>query len=159
MKKVNIDDAFSILDDPDLSAPFLADEAGDPSADFTPSLPSRTWSATPSSVSTTTRSSIRQAADFVTSEKTEFPQIPLRSGRNTLNPIVMKALVHCQATYKVSDNDIKGIVVDFMNMVCGQKWEKEAIFDVSIESEVESATDDEYSEANKRPAKVDLFES
>ena len=42
---------------------------------------------------------------------------------------MMKALVHCQSTYKASDNDIKGIVVDFMNMVCGQKWEKEAIFD------------------------------
>ena len=50
-----------------------------------------------------------------------FPLIPLRSGRYKLNPIVMKALVHCQSTYKASDNDIKGIVVDFMNMVDGQK--------------------------------------
>ena len=42
----------------------------------------------------------------------EFPQIPRRTGRNKLNPAVMKALVHCQSTYKVSDNDIKGLIVD-----------------------------------------------
>ena len=33
-------------------------------------------------------------------------------------------MVHCQTTYKVSDNDIEGLFVDVANMVFDQDWKK-----------------------------------
>ena len=45
------------------------------------------------------------------SDSANFPKIPLRFGRRSLNQKVMGAMVHCQATYKVSDNDIEGLFV------------------------------------------------
>ena len=143
MKKVNTDEAFSNSGDPELAALVTKDnEEADPSEDFTPPFPPSTCSPYP--WTTSTRSSSRQSEDSgINSPQPEFPQIPLRFGRNKLNPTVMKALVHCQSTYKASDNDIKGIIVDFMNMVCGQKWEKEAIFDSDGGSGDDSDSDDE----------------
>ena len=108
MRKVNINDAFFTLEDPDLSVPLPTDKAVDKIADFTSLLPAISWSASPSPMSTIRNSSVRQSADFAKSTKPGFPQILLRLWRNKLNPTVMKALVHCQATYKISDNDIKG---------------------------------------------------
>ena len=55
----------------------------------------------------------------------------------------MRAVAHVQATYKVSDNDTRGIFVDIANLVFGQQWEKESIFDTDIE--IESDQDEFYS--------------
>ena len=61
--------------------------------------------------------------DATTSDKqSTFPQLPLRSGRKTLNPDIMLAFTHCLATYKVSERDLEGICVDIANMVFQQKW-------------------------------------
>ena len=49
-----------------------------------------------------------------------FPKIPLRYSRKKLNPKIMRAFVHCQATYKVSERDIEGILVEFANLVFNQ---------------------------------------
>ena len=101
MRKVNIDDAFKSSEDPELAALAPVDEEHDPSEDFTTNFPSRPLSA--SSWTTSTRSSPRQSV-----ESNKEPcisrclLIPIRSGRYKLNPIVMKALVHCQSTYRAS---------------------------------------------------------
>ena len=130
MKKVDTDEAFSRSADPDLVE--LASESpveiDDPSDDFTPPVPPTPCSASPWATRASSSISISSASE-ADAPTLEFPQIPLRTGRNKLNPIVMKAIVHCQSTYKISDNDIRGVIVDFMHMVCGQKWEKEAVFD------------------------------
>ena len=143
MKKVNTDVAFSNSADPELAALVTQDnEEADQCDEFTPPFPAS--SCSPSPWTTCTRSSSRQSEDSgINSPQPEFPQIPLRFGRNKLNPTVMKALVHCQSTYKISDNDIKGIIVDFMNMVYGQKWEKDAIFDCDGKSGEDTDSNDE----------------
>ena len=41
----------------------------------------------------------------------------------------MRAVAHVQATYKVSDNDTRGIFVDIANLVFGQHWEQDSVFD------------------------------
>ena len=158
MRKVNIDDAFKSSEDPELAALAPVDEEHDPSEDFTTNFPTRPSLASP--WTTSTRSSSRQSLESNNEPGiSRFPLISLRSGRYKLNPIVMKALVHCQSTYKASDNDIKSIVVDFMNMVCGQKWEKEAIFDPEIKSDEDSETEDEESGGRKRSMEPSLFEN
>ena len=57
------------------------------------------------------------------SSESEFPTIPIRYRDRTLNVDVMEAVIHIQATYKVSDN-VMGICVDLENMVFGQSWTK-----------------------------------
>ena len=59
------------------------------------------------------------------SSESEFPTIPIRYGDRALNVDVMTAVIHFQATSKVSDNDVLGICVDLANMVFGQSWKKE----------------------------------
>ena len=57
-------------------------------------------------------------------EQIEFPQVKLRTGKRALNPKVMNSVVHCQAKYKLSENDTIGFCVDFANMVFDQNWSK-----------------------------------
>ena len=54
----------------------------------------------------------------------QFPYLPLRNGRKSLNSNLMLAFTHILATYKVSESDLEGICVDIANMVFGQKWIK-----------------------------------
>ena len=74
-------------------------------------------------------------------QKPAFPQVPLRFSRNELNPQIMRAVAHVQATYKISDNDTRGIFVDVGNLVFGQEWKKEVVFD-NTDAEVESDQED-----------------
>ena len=53
-------------------------------------------------------------------EQIEFPQVKLRTGKRALNPKIMNSVVHCQAKYKLSENDTIGFCVDFANMVFDQ---------------------------------------
>ena len=66
----------------------------------------------------------------------------------------MRAIIHCQASYKISDRDLEGVIVDIANMVFDQSWVK---CDQGTFYELNSDTDSEDdAEPNKR--KLDASE-
>lgn len=72
---------------------------------------------------------------------------------------MMTAIVHCQATYKISDNDAMGILCDFANMVFGQCWEKCPDFttedhDSMDDSDEESKKEDSMEAQRKKRRRV-----
>ena len=96
------------------------------------------------------KSSSTSSSKSAEETSSKFPKIPLRSGRRKLNPQIMRAFVHCQATYKVSDNDIEGICVDFANLVFDQEWKKSTEPDFEdIGSESEEEEDDVGKDAGR----------
>ena len=95
------------------------------------------------------RTRMRSSDIMKSSEKTSiFPRVPLRYSKSQLNPKVMRAVIHCLATYKVSDNDLEGIIVDIANMIFDQSWVKcdNGTFDVK---DTNSDSEDDI-ESNKR---------
>ena len=71
------------------------------------------------------RTDLRSVSEINSSEHTtNFPKVPLKYSKTNMNPKVMRAIVHCQASYKVSDNDLEGIIVDIANMIFDQSWVK-----------------------------------
>ena len=71
------------------------------------------------------RTVLRSVSEIKSSEyTTNFPKVPLKYSKKNMNPKVMRAIVHCQASYKVSDNDLEGIIVDIANMIFDQSWVK-----------------------------------
>ena len=65
------------------------------------------------------------------SNDTKFPQVPLWLSEKKPNPVVMNAFTHCAASYKVTERDLEGLLVDIARMVFNQDWIKssEASFD------------------------------
>ena len=155
MNKVNIDQALDSLSNPDFEEVTVPHSDNSDTEDYLPDAHSEITSK--SEWTTSTRTKSNQFMDGTNNN--QFPQIPLRFSRHKLNPTVMKALVHCQSTYKISDNDLKGIIVDFMNIVCGQKWEKEAMFDVDLEYDDLSDSEDENPRSEKRQVEETLDEN
>ena len=82
-----------------------------------------------------TSSTSNESLDSTSNKTPTFPRLPLRTGRQSLNPELMLVFTHLLATYKVSENDLEGIAVDFANMVFHQNWKK--------------STDDEFSEQDE----------
>ena len=118
MKVVNTDQALGEID-PESSSHMEIDDKSDET--FT--LPTVSGLSLQSKMSGIGLRSSSSSA-LSSSDSVAFPKIPLRFGRRSLNPKVMRAMVHCQATYKVSDNDIEGLFVDVANMVFDQDWKK-----------------------------------
>ena len=84
------------------------------------------------------------------SSEPRIPSIPIRFSRNELNPKVMRAVTHVQATYKISDNDTRGLIVDIANLIFDQKWEKEIVLDDTEEVlEDESSDEDAWLPADQ----------
>ena len=52
----------------------------------------------------------------------------------------MTAVVHIQATHKVSDNDVMETCVDFANMVFDQKWKEGEKLETRSDDEIEVTT-------------------
>ena len=77
--------------------------------------------------SSSTSRSERASQENPPPETTSCPQIPLRYGRKTLDVDIMTAIVHIQATYKVSGNDVMGICVDLANMVLDSIGRKKSV--------------------------------
>ena len=50
--------------------------------------------------------------------------VKLRTGKHSLDPKIMNVVVHCQAKYKLSENDTIGFWVYFANMTLDQTWYK-----------------------------------
>ena len=57
----------------------------------------------------------------------------------------MRAVTHVQATYKISDNDTRGLIVDIANLVFDQKWEKDIVLDDAGDV-LDAGSDDEEEE-------------
>ena len=52
----------------------------------------------------------------------EFPEVEIRKGHKSFNENVMRCLVKCLADYKISSNDLLGIVKDVGNIIFLQNW-------------------------------------
>ena len=79
---------------------------------------------------------------------TNFPQIPIRTGRKSLNPELMLVFSHCLGTYKISENDLEGLLVDFANMVFKQNWIKSTDAEFT-EEDPEYLSDEELSKTSE----------
>ena len=96
------------------------------------------------------RTDLRSSEILQSSEQTRrFPKVPLRLSKSEINPKVMRAIIHCQASYKVSDRDLEGVIVDIANMIFDQTWVKcdEGTFYEELSSDSDSEVDTEF---NKR---------
>ena len=110
----------------------------------------------------TTRSSSSASVDSGRGGDTpvdSLTRIPLRFGPRTLNPQIMRAIIHCQSTYKISDNDIEGIFVDIANMVFGQNWRKSGSVSLGDEEESddENVDDGEDEPPQKKRRNIDNY--
>ena len=68
------------------------------------------------------RSSTLSTTQSNTISNQKIPKIPIRYGRKTLNPKVIKTITHVCANYKVSDRDAMNFIVDIANMIFDQEW-------------------------------------
>ena len=53
-------------------------------------------------------------------EEREFPAVYIRTDRKSINEKVIRCTVQCLSTYKVSQNDLAGIIVMTENTIFGQ---------------------------------------
>ena len=70
-------------------------------------------------------------------QPTKFPRINVKTARKTINEKLMACVVQCLSEFKVSQNDVAGIIIHSANMVFDQDW--------YLSSEAESFDDDEDS--------------
>ena len=80
-----------------------------------------------------------------------FPDVPIRTGRRTINEKLMRCTVHCLSKYKVSRNDLSGLFVDFANMMFDQKWALSSTLHNSEYSDSEIESEDECHNVNGIP--------
>lgn len=79
-----------------------------------------------------------------------FPSVEVRSGYRSVNEPIMRSISQCLADYKVSTNDLLGIVMQVANTIFGQSW---AVASEAVETE---ETDDEDSDAQDTSQKRKL---
>ena len=67
----------------------------------------------------------------------------------------MRAIIHCQASYKISDRDLEGVIVDIANMIFDQSWKKcdQGTFHEELNSDSDTDSENE-TEFNKRKLKA-----
>ena len=53
----------------------------------------------------------------------KFPPVYTRSGYRVMNESLMRCATQCLAEYKVSANDLSGIMIKTANIIFGQQWE------------------------------------
>ncbi len=54
----------------------------------------------------------------------KWPQVPLRSGYRSLNPLVMDTITVCQAKYGTSDTCTEGFAIEIANRLFRQQWQE-----------------------------------
>lgn len=78
-------------------------------------------------------------------------RVPIRTGLKTLNESVVRCTVQCYSEYKVSYNDLVGIMIKTANMIFGQDWSASPN-DQELEPELsENDTDVESDEDEDEP--------
>ena len=95
------------------------------------------------------RTGLRSSEILQSSEQTtKFPKVPLRLSKKEINPKVMRAIIHCQASYKISDRDLEGVIVDIANMIFDQSWNKcdQGTFheELNSDSDIDSENETEF---------------
>ncbi len=78
-----------------------------------------------------------------------FPDVPIRTGRQTLNEKIVRCTVQCLADYKVSREDLAGVMVRTENIIFGQKWVRNANLD--LEDDQDCSDDSEDTESVSTP--------
>jgi hypothetical protein len=74
----------------------------------------------------------------------DFPTVHIRNGRKSLNERIIRCAVQCLAQYKVSQNDLAGIMVATANTIFGQCWKIGPSWENDDdEDECESDSDDD----------------
>ena len=76
--------------------------------------------------------------EFVEPKSEVFPKVKIRTDRRTLNEDVMRCAVKFMADYKVSLEDLAGIIVNTANIIFHQEWKKESEFNVTDVNEEDS---------------------
>ena len=71
-----------------------------------------------------TRSQIPMNATTITGEDVilKFPKIKCRESYRILNEKIVRCMVHCFSKYKISADDLSGIIVSVANMIFQQEW-------------------------------------
>ena len=86
-------------------------------------------------------------------EQTVFPGVKVRNSRFKINEQTVRCTVQCLAGYKVSPNDLTGIIVNTVNIIFDQNWEKED--DVAAEEDeyehIQSDTTEESDDDEPQP--------
>jgi hypothetical protein len=120
-----------------------------------PSTPStsRSTRSNPTTPTTTTSPSQHIKSD----NPSVFPVVNVRKSRKMLNENLVWCIVQCSADYKVSYNDLAGVIVRVANMVFGQTWtlsgfatEKDNENDVNDSSSYCSDEDDDKDQSNSK---------
>ena len=96
----------------------------------------------------------------------KIPVIPIRTSRKKLNPVIMRAIVHIQSKYKLTQRDTEGVFVDISRMVYNQPYTNSPSFesdedtcDSDDEEDEETGVDEKAisePEKKKRRVQVDL---
>ena len=86
----------------------------------------------------------RQDTDNISVQSSthKFPSIPIRTSRKKLNPVIMRAVVHIQSKYKISQRDTEGIFVDISRMVFNQPYTNSASFETDADEEDEDEVEE-----------------
>jgi len=99
-------------------------------------------------------------ADTNTPTSMAFPDVDVRSGTNSIDEKLGRAFIICNAKYRVSVEDLRGIFLTVANIVFGQEWVGKSemvngeVSDVSDDDEGGSTDDDDSAVAPKRRRRV-----
>ena len=77
-----------------------------------------------------------------------FPKVPVRNGRRSLNENVVRCTVQCLASYKVSRDDLAGIIVNVANTIFGQSWKAKNEFEDDVDDDYENDDSEEKNNAS-----------
>ena len=72
-----------------------------------------------------TRSTSQQSYDSQENEDIKFPKVKVRNSCKDINEKIIRCTIQCLADYKVSPDDIAGIIVNTANIIFDQQWEME----------------------------------
>lgn len=80
-----------------------------------------------------------------------FPAMNIRTGRNSIDESIIRCTVQCLAKYKVSQNDLAGIIVSTANILFGQIWELGPSWsDTDTASDTDESEDDSEASTKRR---------
>lgn len=78
----------------------------------------------PQRTSTTSNNCTPQTPFIPVEDGPKWPQVSLRSGYRSLNPLVMDTITVCQAKYGTSDTCTEGFAIEIANRLFGQQWQE-----------------------------------
>jgi len=101
----------------------------------------------------------QQTAEQISEEhlqKQKFPEVKIRKGRKQINEKVIRTTVQCLADYKVSVNDLMGIIVSVANGIFDQEWQLTTEDDEDEEERKHDESDETTMTAKRRRVNTDI---